>query len=181
MPGSHGAGSSGQQTYLVLLAEREAVSWVLANQRMAFPASRAADARQLRVGDRLLLYTTRGCFHNPTRDRGRIIAEASVAQAAREPSDPLELIGRTFTLEVGLQIASAAPIHRGVVLSELVERLDVFPNKAAWSARMRRTTLKLGRRDSVLLLAELRPLLIPLSEALSGYQLASSVSARVPT
>ncbi|HKF79950.1 MAG TPA: hypothetical protein VKB17_03920, partial [Thermoleophilaceae bacterium] len=69
---------AGAATYLLILGEREALAWVLREQRMAFSARRARSASALTLGDRLLLYTTRGCFHNPTRDRGRVIGAGEV-------------------------------------------------------------------------------------------------------
>ena len=61
--------------HLLVIGEREALVWVLSEQRMAFPAHRAAEAVALAPGGLLLIYTTRGCFHNPTRDRGRVVRE----------------------------------------------------------------------------------------------------------
>jgi hypothetical protein len=60
-------------TYLLVIGDREALGWILSAERMAFPDFRRAETRSLKSGDRLLIYTTRGCFKNPTRDRGRII------------------------------------------------------------------------------------------------------------
>jgi hypothetical protein len=51
--------------YLLVIGDAAALAWVLAEQRMAFPASRRSQAMALEVGDELLIYTTRGCFHNP--------------------------------------------------------------------------------------------------------------------
>jgi hypothetical protein len=64
--------------YLMLIAERDALAWVIRSSRAAFPANRSTDAQQLSPGDVLLLYTTRGCYHNPSRDRGRVIGEAEI-------------------------------------------------------------------------------------------------------
>jgi hypothetical protein len=65
--------------YLRVLGERRALAWVLGSRRIAFPEQRRADAQALQVDDRLFLYATRGCFHNPGRDLGRVIGTASVA------------------------------------------------------------------------------------------------------
>jgi hypothetical protein len=72
--------------YLLVIGEREASAWILRESRMAFPATRRAEVDQLAVGDRLFLLTTRGCFHNPGRDRTRGIGRATVAS----PVVPLE-------------------------------------------------------------------------------------------
>jgi hypothetical protein len=43
-------------------------------RKMAFPPTRRV---RMGVGDQLLLYTTRGVFNNPTRDRGRVVGYSS--------------------------------------------------------------------------------------------------------
>lgn len=119
---------------LLLLADSEALAWVLSEQRMAFRAHRAADAGALKVRDRLFLYTTRGCFRNPTRDRGRIIGEASVASKVADLDDPVEIGGRIFTIGCRLKIKQLTPLHQGVELAPLVSQLKTFPNPVGWSA-----------------------------------------------
>ena len=64
--------------YLLVIGDRAALAWVLAEQRMAFPALRRSQAMALEIGDELLVYTTRGCFRNPGRDRGRVMGLAKV-------------------------------------------------------------------------------------------------------
>ena len=53
-----------------------AVAWVLGHQRMAV-SSRVATLPA--VGDPVVVYTTRGAFKNPTRDRAEVIALGTVA------------------------------------------------------------------------------------------------------
>jgi hypothetical protein len=69
--------------YLVVLGERDAIRWVLEQQRMAFPATPRSEVAALGPGDHLLLYATRGAWHNPGRDRGRIIGSATPLSAVR--------------------------------------------------------------------------------------------------
>jgi len=64
---------------------------------MAFPATRRSDVERLTVGDRLLLLTTRGCWHNPTRNRIRVIGEAEVATQVHAYDEPVTVAGREFT------------------------------------------------------------------------------------
>lgn len=58
-------------THLLIISANEPRAWVLENQRMAFPAGRRRESLSLRKGVEVLLYTTRGCFSNPSRDLGR--------------------------------------------------------------------------------------------------------------
>jgi hypothetical protein len=165
------------RAHLLLLSEREALAWVIQEQRMAFASHRAASARTLAVGHRLFLYTTRGCFHNPTRDRGRIIAEAVVGSSVTELADPIELAGRTFTVGCRLRIPRVAPLRTGVELAPLVPRLDSFPDAAAWTARMRQTLVPLAEPDISVIAALLEPFLRPRDDVLDHYLEAARASA----
>jgi hypothetical protein len=63
---------------------------------MAFPPSAAAQTRRTAHGDRAVLYTTRGAYHNPTRDHARLGGLATVTGSC-EPAEGLEIAGREFT------------------------------------------------------------------------------------
>jgi hypothetical protein len=69
-------------SYLLPIADREPLAWIVREQRTAFGEHRRREAEALAVGDVLFLYTTRGCFRNPTRDRGRVIGRAVVKAPA---------------------------------------------------------------------------------------------------
>ena len=144
------------KTYLLIIGERRALAWVVEHERMAFAANRASSALQLAVGDELLLYTTRGAFHNPTRDRGRIMGSATVASEVQPFDQPIQVAGREFTHGCDIEILSLAPYRQGVDLADRVAELDVFPDPASWSARMRTTLLPLGRSDATRLRRALR-------------------------
>src|SRR4051812_27138171 len=103
---------------------------------MAFPALRRREVTGLRAGDELLLYTTRGCFYNPTRDRGRLIGIATATSAVTDLDTAVHLAGRDFPLGCDLQIERLAPLREGVELAPLVARLRVFPDPASWSVRL---------------------------------------------
>lgn len=94
------------RTYLPILGYRAGLEWVLANSRMAFTDARVRDAEHLAVGDRLFLYTSRGCFGNPTRDRGRVIGEAEVTSAVHRRRKPVTIAGQEFTYDCQLRLKS---------------------------------------------------------------------------
>jgi hypothetical protein len=79
--------STAATSYPLILGHRARLAWVLGHSRMASPDgftdARARKGERPDVGDRLFLYTSRGCFGNPTRDRGRVIGEAGVAGPLR--------------------------------------------------------------------------------------------------
>ena len=142
-------------THLLILGQREGLAWVLANEQMAFRRHRPDETVPLGVGDELLLYTTRGCFKNPTCDRGRVIGRARVASPVRD-LDPAPVIdGRTFEIGCRLRLEQLVPRGTGVVLADLVPGLKVFPDPRAWSAKLRRTILALPEEDAQTLKTEL--------------------------
>lgn len=141
--------------HLLILGERAGVAWVLTHEQMAFARHRRAEAGQVSVGDRFLLYTTRGCFHNPTRDRGRVIGHAYVTSSVTPLGEPVTIAGRDFELSCSIRVDQLLPRGEGVILSELVPELAVFPNPNAWSARLRRPVLTLPQPDVDLIVGRL--------------------------
>ncbi|MBL3669716.1 hypothetical protein JL475_27790 [Streptomyces sp. M2CJ-2] len=155
--------------HLLIIGDRAALRWVATQQRMAFPSGRAKAARTLEEGDEIFLYTTRGCFRNPTRDLGRVIARASVTTPVRALDEPLVFGDRSFTEGCRLEVSGLAPFRDGLVLRDLVPRLSVFPDPATWSVRMRRASLELPPGDADLVRTELDPLLRPYNEVADAY------------
>ena len=155
--------------HLLLIGDREPLVWVLTEQRMAFPAHRESEARRLAPGDLLLIYTTRGCFHNPTRDRGRVVGEATVARAIEPLDEPVVFGAREYPIGCRLDVTGLTPWPQGVELAPLVPDLAVFPDPATWSARMPRTVMPLPAGDVARLRAELAPLLLARERALPSY------------
>jgi len=131
--------------FLLVISNREALGWILREQRMAFAPSRYRLIDSLGIEDRLVLYTTRGCFGNPTRDRGRVIGTATVTSQLQELQTPVTFWDRTFNRGCALHIDHLAPMGQGPELAGLVERLRTFP--AQWAIHIRRTLVPLDRRD----------------------------------
>lgn len=164
-------------SHLLIVGERQALAWILSTERMAFPSYRAREVASLAIGDELLLYTTRGCFHNPGRDRGRVIGRALVRTTVEQLDPPIDVARRQFGLGCAIKLTSLAPSGQGVELPPLVDQLDTFPNKSGWAAQMRRPLLTLTRIDATLLRRELETLAGPPRGALAGY-LAAARPAR---
>jgi hypothetical protein len=156
-------------SYLLIIGDREALAWVLRESRMAFSRRGAREAAELRIGDRLFLYTTRGCFHNPTHDRGRVIGEAQVASEVEKLDDPIVIAGRTFTAGCALEVRSLAPLRSGVELGPLVPKLRAFPSNDGWGARLRRTLVALPTRDVRVIQRQLSRHARPVQEVQQAY------------
>jgi hypothetical protein len=157
------------ESYLLILGDRQAIAWVLREQRMAFPAMSRTEVNRLAVGDELLIYTTRGAYRNPTRDRGRIIGTATVISAVERLDDPVEFGGRSFPRGCSLLVKSLVPWGEGVELQPFVDRLEAFPNLKAWSTKLRRPLLRLPVQDATLLRARLASEAGTRSDHLGGY------------
>ena len=138
-------------THLLILGDRAGLGWVLENERMAFPSNRQTQLAHVRPDDTFLLYTTRGCFHNPTRDRGRVIGTARVTSSVGPLDDPVVINDREFGLGCDISVEFVLPRGEGIVLADLVEKLVVFPKPHAWSAALRRPLLTLPGSDARLL------------------------------
>ncbi|MEV6696556.1 hypothetical protein AB0M68_05230 [Streptomyces sp. NPDC051453] len=154
-------------THLIIISNREPLAWVLENQRMAFPARRTTGLPE--KGDEILLYTTRGCFRNPGRDRGRIMGLATATSEVAALPTPVSFGERDFTSGCTLQVHGLAPRHEGVILADLVPQLQVFPDPKTWSVRMRRASLRLPAPDADLLCRELQPMLKTRRSVLGQY------------
>ncbi|GAB1512486.1 hypothetical protein JCM33774_45280 [Actinophytocola sp. KF-1] len=154
--------------FLAVISDAHSLAWVLDNKRMAFPEKRRRQLEGIREGDGLFIYTARGCFGNPDRDRSRVIGMATIENAPTL-SDPITLGFRSFSYTCRLSIDRVAPLRTGVGFSELVEQLESFPDKIHWSARLRTPPVELTARDSQVILDLLGPIMEPISAHLSSY------------
>lgn len=158
--------------YLLPIADREPLAWIVGEQVTAFGEHRRREAFALAVGDVLFLYTTRGCFRNPTRDRGRVIGRALVSSPASEVDKPRRFGDRGYPIVVGLAIESLAPLREGVELAPLVARLrSTFPDPATWSIRMRRALVPVEERDAKVIDAQLGRVATAYDQAVGSYEL----------
>lgn len=146
--------------YLLMISDREALGWILTASRMAFPSVHRLEVAALEPGDELFLYTTRGAFKNPTRDRGRIIGTAEVVGPVEQLDKSIRFADREFPVGCPLKIGSLAPFGAGVELRPLVNSLKVFEGTGtAWSIKLRRSLVRLTDSDANLLHQALAPVL----------------------
>jgi len=167
--------------YLLILGEREAVAWVLRESRMAFPPTSRSEVNRLRAGDDLFVLTTRGCWHNPTRDRTKIIGTAEVTSHVIAYEKPVTIAGRDFTRGCDIRLRSLTPYLTGVELAPLVPRLDAFPDIKSWSIRLRRPLLELSASDAALLERELGGVAREPASVIPGYLSSIRPVRRTPT
>jgi hypothetical protein len=158
-------------SYLLPISDREPLEWVLREKRTAFPAHRRRDASKLKAGDSLFLYTTRGCFRNPTRDRGRVIGVASVLGPAQDLKHPVRFGEREFSIGVNFRLETLLPRDEGIELAPLIPALqESFPSERSWSVRLRRALVPLAAHDATTLKRALkRARVSQLKDALRSY------------
>jgi hypothetical protein len=155
-----------QANYLMVLATRQGLAYVLRERKMAFPPTRPV---RLNVGDRLLLYITAGIFGNPRRD-GLVMGIAEVTSPVAPLESRLRLAGREYTSACDLRITGLATVADGVILKAQVEHLRVFqPVTRSWAAYLRRALLLLPAQDADFLFAQLKPSLRDPDEVIPDY------------
>lgn len=167
-----------QNPHLAVIGDREALVWVLENERIAFPRPRYHHIfPTLAEGDVLYLYTTRGCYKNPTRDRGLVIGSAVVGGPMTTAEDPLHIGDRELPLEAPITVQTLAPVERGIHLADEVARLSSFPKPASWSVYLRRSLLQLTEKDAQRFDRLLRPYAGRATDQLAGYRHKAKVNA----
>jgi len=158
---------------MCVIGDRQALAWVLREQQMAFPAHRARLAASIHPGDTIFLYTTRGCFNSPTKDRGRVIGEAKAMSQVAALESPVTFGDRSFPIGCSLQILTAAPARQGVELGPLVGRLSAFRETEHWSVYLRTALVPLNQADAALLRRHLRNVTGTVGDVLPGYEKAA--------
>lgn len=155
--------------YLLVLAEREAILWVLQNEQMAFPATPRREVSALQPGDELVLLTTRGAYHNPTRDRTRVIGTATVQSKVAQLNPEVEIAGRTFASGCQIKLETLAPYSTGPEIGPLAPQIHALHGEKNWGWLLRKPLVLLDESDVVLLKRELQSHLRALNESLLTY------------
>jgi hypothetical protein len=171
MCGTTGKGASMPESsaYLLVLGEREAISWVLHQQKMAFTSRRRREIDALKEGDELFLLTTRTAFHNPRVDRTMVVGRAIATSSTRPLSSPLEIAGRTFTSVCDLEIKELAPRRSGIEVVPIVHAIEALASSASWGMLLRRPLLELTSADAAFLAERLKVHVVAYHDALQSY------------
>ncbi len=144
--------------WIIVLADREAIRWVLAEGKMGFAASRRREVGRLREGDGVLLYSTKGTL----AAEGIVFAEAIAASAVRPVPEPYKVGKRDVELECDLSIEGLAERGSGVPIADLVPHLRLFAGygqPSSWRALLQRPLVTLYDNDAEIVREVLGPLL----------------------
>jgi hypothetical protein len=117
--------------------EIEGLRWVVEHEQMAFSPGLSRRAAKVQPGDELILYVTRGAFHNPTRDRSQLAGTAKVTTPVQALRRPVVIAGREFTSACGLKLGVLLPERAGVPIKPLVRRLGFVKRKDVWGGYVR--------------------------------------------
>ncbi len=138
--------TGGRNHWVWVFGEIEGLRWVLAHDRMAFPATAAPRLKAMEEGDRVVLYVTRGAFHNSTKDVARLAGLATVLGTPLSGS-PVSIAGRDFTWTVPIRTDVQLPERTGPEVRPLVPRLSFVGNQAAWGQYFRGSPLRVSEED----------------------------------
>lgn len=138
--------TEGERRWVWVFGEVAGLRWMAEQQRMAFPASAAAKAPWTREGDRAVLYTSRGAFHNPTPDEARLVGLVTVTGDC-EPLDGVEIAGREFTWACPISIELLVPERQDPSVRELTPRLELVQRPEGWGGYFRRSPIEVSEHD----------------------------------
>ena len=136
-------------SFLLVISSREELRWILSKQRIALGPSRYKAPDALLQDDKLVLYTTRKCLRNRTRDRGRVIGTATITSPPQTLQSVVVFGDQIFDRECKLRIERLVPADRGPELANLVDRLSTFPD--SWHSYIRRRLVLLNEQDFAVL------------------------------
>lgn len=135
------------RAWLVAFGEIQGLRWVLEHERMAFSPGLSRRAVRIQPGDSLVLYVTRGAFHNPTRDRSQIVGIATVKSPVTQLRKPVAIGEREFTSACDLETDMLLPERQGLPVEPLVARLSFVKRKEVWGGYFRSGLVELPDRD----------------------------------
>ena len=130
-----------------VFGEITALHWVVEHEQMLFAEHQKRRLTPMRVGDRAVLYTTRGAFHNPTRDEARLVGLATVQASPAHQEHPVMVGDREFTWACPVSIDLLHPERTGASVRNLVPTLDLVKKPPPWSSYFRQSPIRIGRAD----------------------------------
>jgi hypothetical protein len=158
------------RNWIIVLAGREAVHWVLAEGKMGFVASRRREVGRLTQGDGVFLYATKGTLGA----EGILFASGHATSGVAPVDVPYKIAKRDVDLECDLVMDGVAEPGAGVAIAELVPQLRLFAGygqPSSWRALLQRPLVSLhDPTDPEIINGVLEPLLRPPTpEVIEGY------------
>lgn len=132
--------------WIWVFGDIDGLRWVLERNRMAFPEHAAGRARRIAAGDSAVLYTTRGAYSNPTRDRSRLQSIVDVVGEANH-HEPVEIAGREVTWSCPIQPRVVLEERQGPEVAPLAAELEHVKRPAVWGQYFRNSPIAVSARD----------------------------------
>lgn len=130
--------------WLIVLSNRRAAEWVLAEGRMAFRAK--ARPERIQKGDSFAIYVSRSAHGNPTRDEAQLVAVGQIASPVR--TTPTNIAGSgSFDAVCDLEFHHELALRRGAPFRPLVDQLRFIRVKKSWAMYVRQTIVHLDDSD----------------------------------
>jgi hypothetical protein len=128
-----------------VFGEIQGLNWVVDNSTMAF-STLSPRLSTIEPGDEAILYTSRGAFHNPTRDVARLVGLAEVTGTMRVGED-IEIAGRDFAFFVPIKVTLLLPERTGPSVREFAPLLKVVKRKKVWGQYFRSSPIAVEDSD----------------------------------
>jgi hypothetical protein len=138
---------AGCEYWVWVFGEIAALRWVIEHQQMLFADHQQRRLSTMRAGDRAVLYTSRGAFHNPTRDEARLVGLATVKARPSQPQSSTAFGVREFTWACPIDLDLMLPERTGASVRALVPELDMVKKPHAWSSYFRQSPISIGEDD----------------------------------
>lgn len=106
----------------------------------------------LTAGDAIVIYATRSCWHNPTRDRAQVAAVGRIA--AKVVHMDTEVGGETMPQRCDLSFDVVMPERHGIPFADLVGRLALTRGREHWGPLLRRTIVPVLDADVAIIRRE---------------------------
>jgi len=128
---------------IFVVGSRPALEYILDNHVMAFRSSVKTD--MLEKGMRFALYTTRGAYGNPTKDRSQILALGRLSSGVTGQAHSIdqELFPQSCRLKFELRL----PWRKGLIFDPLVDELAFVGGRRRYASVFHRTIVKVPTDD----------------------------------
>lgn len=130
-------------TVIFVVGSRVALEFILDNEVMAFRA--AVKTELLTEGMKFAIYTTRGAYGNPSKDRSQILALGRLVSGVTD--HPHSIGHELFPRSCQLRIEARLPWRNGLLFEPLIDELAFVGGRRRYSSVFHRTIVKVPVKD----------------------------------
>lgn len=130
-------------TVIFVVGSRSALEYILDKQVMAFRSSVKTEV--LSAGMRFAIYTTRGAYGNPSKDRSQVLAIGRLVSGVTD--QPHSIGNELFPQSCQLRIEARLPWRNGLAFDPLVDELAFVGGRRRYASVFHRTIVKVPVAD----------------------------------